>query len=135
MGFLGSLSAPESCELKCDDGQFPRVTFEEVNDNENVISGTECTQCDETCATCMGAGSESCTSCPSDGIDGAQYLAIANITSQYGSCLTRLALADGEATPSFDIFVSKEEPAGTFLEQSANLADPDTVGSISNPFY
>lgn len=37
IGFLGSYSNPNSCELKCDINQYPNVTYEVVNSNENVI--------------------------------------------------------------------------------------------------
>ena len=50
IGFLGSTSNPESCELKCDDGQFPEIIFETINFNENIISESSgCVSCHSSC--------------------------------------------------------------------------------------
>jgi len=43
-----------SCKAKCDDGTFPDA------------STGKCGTCDDSCATCNGAGSTSCTGCKDD---------------------------------------------------------------------
>ena len=35
IGFMGSYSAPTECALTCDKGQYPKVTYKTINDNEN----------------------------------------------------------------------------------------------------
>ena len=108
VGFLGSTSNPDSCQLKCDDGQYPSVTFTDQNDNENFISSTQCLSCHSSCATCIGSGSSECTSCPSTYNGDSMYLTYSDLFFMTGSCSARQTSA---SNPTFDIFVTGEEPS------------------------
>jgi len=56
VGFLRSVSNPDSCELRCDVGQYPNVTYTLKNQNENLLETTECKLCDSSCSGCIGPG-------------------------------------------------------------------------------
>ena len=101
IGFLGSTSNPTSCELKCDDGQYPEIIFETLNYNENIISETSgCMSCDSSCKTCaLNNTSTDCTSCP-DGY----YLEFTEGSQIFGTCLERNNTVD--ASTPIEIYVS-----------------------------
>ena len=131
VGFLGSISNPSSCELKCDDSQYPSVTFTEVNDNENVFESTECLTCDSSCLTCVGPATDNCLTCDGN-LNLNLFLMITDIWKQTGTCSAK---ATTITDVSFDIFVTNEEPEGTFSEISDRLEIVGIGLSFDQPLY
>ena len=103
IGFLGSTSNPESCELKCDDGQYPEIIFETLNFNENVISESSgCMSCHSSCKTCALNNTETdCTSC----FDG-YYLEFTQDSQIFGTCYSRNSTFDQSTQSSIQIYLS-----------------------------
>ena len=83
IGFMNSEGT--TCQLKCDDGEYPSVEWLNTVDvdyemNENQIKSTTCLTCPSECLTCLGIESANdCITC----LD-SQYLSITDSIRQSG---------------------------------------------------
>ena len=117
IGFLGSTSNPNSCELKCDDKQYPVVDYEPVNGNENVMAATSgCKDCHTSCKTCaLGDSNDQCTSCP-DGY----YLLFNADSLYYGTCVERETYATEDSEGNLNV----AEAIEIFVKNGWGSTDP-----------